>query len=65
MKIQDIKFGEHVLGSLDVPRFFADLVNKTSLDHKTLQRTLDKLRKHGYVARSSREEWCKVQDATD
>jgi len=55
--LDDIKFGRNVMNALETPGFFADLANRTSLDHKTLQRTLAKLTKHGYIVKTTRGEW--------
>jgi DNA-binding HxlR family transcriptional regulator len=59
-KLTDIKFGGHIVDTLNTPRFFADIVSRTSLDHKTLQRALDSLMKHGHITKSVRGEWRKL-----
>lgn len=55
-QLKDIKHGERVFGILQNEEFsnFSDLQIASSLDRRTLQLTLSRLRKSGYIRNTDR-----------
>jgi DNA-binding HxlR family transcriptional regulator len=59
--LEEIKHADKVMGALSTGElFFNDLHSKTFLDAKTLQVTLNRLKKNGYVVRTQSKKWAVV-----
>lgn len=57
-----IKHGDKVVTALESEAlFYADIVNRTSLDPKTLQLVVDRLSKNGYIAKDPKGMWTVVK----
>ena len=59
--LDKLKHGDKIVNALDNPLFFAELVKATSLDTKTLQAALARLKKNGYISQASSGVWKKEE----
>lgn len=57
MKLDKIKHGHRILDALSAPMFLADIASATSIDSKTVQNTLNKLHKEGFIVKDKAGRW--------
>lgn len=55
--LKDIKHSDRILEVLKKPRMLQQVANLTSIDVKTVQRSLTQLSKGGYIAKDSAGLW--------